>query len=72
MLSFMDRQIISLKNKCGCFLADLKEERGDSNFVSILLIILIAVAVAFIFKDQLMKLVNNVFDAIKIDDLTKH
>lgn len=72
MINFMDRQIISLKNKCGCFLADLKEERGDSNFVSILLIILIAVAVAFVFRDRLKQLVTDVFDSIKIGDLSEH
>lgn len=70
MLDFMDRQIIRLRSKCEGVLAELNEERGDSNFVSILLIVLIAVAVAFVFKDRLIALVGDVFDSIDISGLS--
>lgn len=70
MLDFMDRQIIRLRSKCEGIFAELNEERGDSNFVSILLIVLIAVAVAFVFKDRLITLVGQVFDSIDIGGLS--
>lgn len=70
MLVFMDRQIIRLRNKCENFLAELNDERGASDFVSVLLIILIAVAVAFVFREQLLGLVESVFNAIDIEGLS--
>lgn len=70
MIAFMDKQLIRLQNRCASFWSELKEERGESNFVAILLVILIAVAVAFVFKDKLIGLVGDVFDAIDIEGLS--
>ncbi len=42
----------------------LKEERGDTNFVSIILIIVIVIAIAAIFRDQLTALVEKVFSKL--------
>lgn len=42
----------------------LHEERGDSNIVSILLIIVILIAVAAIFRTQLLAAVTGVFEKL--------
>lgn len=42
-------------------LEELLSEEGDTNFVSIILIMVIVIAIAAIFKDQLMVAVENVF-----------
>ena len=49
------RQALSRK------LEDLLCEEGDTNFVSIILIMVIVIAIAVIFKDQLTAAVENVF-----------
>lgn len=73
MLEYMDNQLVRLQVMLACFLQDLKdEERGESNFVAVLLIILIAVAVAFVFREQLLSLVEQVFGAIDIEGLSSH
>lgn len=41
-----------------------KEEKGASDIVAILLVIVILVAVAAIFRTQLMNAVNTAFDAL--------
>lgn len=38
-----------------------KEEQGASDIVAILLVIVILIAVAAVFKDNLLRLVNDVF-----------
>ncbi len=70
MIAFMDKQLIRLQNRCASFWSELKEERGESNFVAILLVILIAVAVAFLFREKLLQLVADVFGKIDIDGLS--
>lgn len=40
---------------------ELLSEEGDTNFVSIILIMVIVIAIAVIFKEQLTAAVNNVF-----------
>lgn len=42
-------------------LNELLSEEGDTNFVSIILIMVIVIAIAVIFKDQLTAAVENVF-----------
>ncbi len=62
MFNFLDMQMIKLQTKMRNFAEDFKkEERGASDIVAILLIILVVVAVAFVFKEQLKNLVNSVF-----------
>ncbi len=39
----------------------LAEERGDSNLVSIMVVIVIVLAVAGVFRTQLMSAVNTIF-----------
>lgn len=43
----------------------LKEERGDTNFVAIIVIIVIILAIAGIFRTQLTEAVNKVFEQLK-------
>lgn len=65
MLEYMDNQLIRLRVMMACFLQDLRdEERGESNFVAVLLIIVIAVAVAILFKSRLIAIVGTVFDKL--------
>lgn len=74
MFNFLDMQMIKLQTKMRNFAEDFKkEERGASDIVAILLIILVVVAIAFVFKDQLGNLVNNVFDKVNenTDKLSK-
>lgn len=52
------RQILNEK------LEELLSERGDTNFVSIILIMVIVIAIAVIFKDQLTAAVENVFNQL--------
>ncbi|MBS7033299.1 MAG: hypothetical protein KH237_19670 [Clostridium sp.] len=41
----------------------LEEERGDTNFVAIIIIVIL-IAIAGIFKDQLEKAIKKVFDSL--------
>lgn len=69
MFNFLDMQMIKLQTKMRNFAEDFKkEERGASDMVAVLLIILIVVAVATIFRDQLKQLVNTVFT--KVNEFT--
>lgn len=75
MFNFLDMQMIKLQTKMRNFAEDFKkEERGASDIVAILLIILVVVAIAFVFKKQLGNLVNNVFNKVgeNTSDLTSH
>ena len=40
----------------------LRDERGDSNMVAVIVLIVIIIAVATIFNQQLVKAVNTVMD----------
>lgn len=43
---------------------ELMKEDGDTNFVSIILIMVIVIAIAVIFKDQLTSAVQSVFEQL--------
>lgn len=43
----------------------LEEETGDVNIISIILIIIVVIALIAIFKNQLIGIVNGLFDQIK-------
>lgn len=44
----------------------LRKENGDTNFVSIMLIIVIVIALAALFKDNLTKAAKIVFDKLLV------
>ncbi|MBP3476021.1 MAG: hypothetical protein J6K48_06850 [Lachnospiraceae bacterium] len=52
------RMSLAMRN----FVDSFKEERGDTNFVAIIVIIVIIMAIAVIFQDKLTEAVNRVFD----------
>ena len=59
----LDMMLLTVMAFCGRTMDRLAhEEKGASDMIAILLIVVILVAVAVIFKDQLIKLVNQVFD----------
>lgn len=61
MRDYLDGKLIGLKLKVGRFLERMRdEERGDTNFVSIILIIVIVVGIATIFRKQLAIAVDQV------------
>lgn len=65
MLRTMEEKVIGMKVKGARFLQELmEEERGDSNYVGILLMIVIVVGLAAMFRTQLTTLVTNVFAKI--------
>lgn len=43
----------------------LKEERGEANIVAIILVIIAVIALAAIFKDTMIEIVNGLFERIK-------
>lgn len=62
MREFLDGKLIGMQLRARRFLSQLaEEERGDTNFVAIIVIIVILMAIAVIFKDQLEKMINKVF-----------
>ncbi len=65
MRDYLDGKLIGLKLRAGRFLERLRdEERGDTNFVSIILIIVIVVGIATIFQEQLAIAVRKVMDQL--------
>lgn len=75
MFNFLDMQMIKLQTKMRNFAEDFKkEERGASDIVAILLIILVVVAIAFVFKEQLKQLVEKVFGSVsgEVDNIKSH
>ena len=65
MRDFLDGKLIGMQLRARRFVSQLlEEERGDTNFVAIIIIILILIAIAGIFKDQLEKAIKKVFDSL--------
>ena len=62
MRDFLDGKLIGMQLRARRFVSQLlEEERGDTNFVAIIIIIVILIAIAGIFKDQLEKAIKKVF-----------
>lgn len=61
MKTFLQIKKLQMKQALNEKLEELLSEEGDTNFVSIILIMVIVIAIAVIFKDQLMAAVENVF-----------
>ena len=65
MRDFLDGKLIGMQLRARRFVSQLlEEERGDTNFVAIIIIIVILIAIAGIFKDQLEKAIKKVFDSL--------
>lgn len=61
MKTFLQVKKLQLNQILNEKLEELLKEDGDTNFVSIILIMVIVIAIAVIFKDQLTAAVENVF-----------
>lgn len=61
MLKLLDKMYIGMKNRMNNFLTN---EDGAVDIVAIVVLIGVVVAVAIIFRDQLAKLVGNLFSKI--------
>lgn len=46
-----------------------EKENGESNIIAIILVILVVIALASVFKDAITDLVEKLFDAISPDDV---
>lgn len=65
MRDFIDGNLIGLKLRIIRGIENLRrEERGDTNFVAIIVIIVIIMAIAVLFKEQLSTAVEKVFDRL--------
>lgn len=65
MRDFLDGKLIGMQLRAGRFLSQMmEEERGDTNFVAIIIIIVILIAIAGIFKDQLEGAIEKVFGSL--------
>ena len=61
MLAYLQVKKFLLKERLNDY---LNEERGAADIVAVILIVVIAVAIAWLFKDRIMELINNLFDQI--------
>lgn len=62
MLNEMDLLLLTMKSRWDAFMERMvHEEKGAADIVAILVVIVILLAVAVIFKDQLIHLVEAVF-----------
>ena len=62
MRTWIDNKMIEYRLKSNRLLQRLlEEEDGDTNFVSIIVIMVIVIGIATIFRRQLTEAVNNVF-----------
>ena len=61
MRTFLQIRKVKMQQALNRRLEELLREEGDTNFISIILIMVIVIAIAVIFKDQLTAAVENVF-----------
>lgn len=62
MLNVVDRMYIAAQAKWNKF---RKEERGDVNIVSIVVLCGIVIALAIVFRDQLAKVIDHVLQTVQ-------
>lgn len=65
MRDFLDGKLIGMQLRARRFLSQLaEEERGDTNFVAIIIIIVILIGVAALFKTSLEGAIGKVFSKL--------
>lgn len=64
MLAYLTVKKMLLKEKFNDF---IHEERGAADIVAVILIVIVAVAAAWLFREQIMNLINDLFKQINID-----
>lgn len=50
----------------------IHDEKGAADIVAVILIVVVAVAAAWIFRDNIIELINNLFDQTDITGLGDH
>lgn len=50
----------------------IHEEKGAADIVAVILVVVIAVAAAFLFREQIQELINNLFSNLDVDGLKSH
>lgn len=70
MREFLDGKLIGMQLRAKrCFSQLAEEENGDTNFVAIIIIIVILIGVAAVFRPALENAINDVFS--KLDTFIK-
>ena len=64
MKTFLQMKQLQMKQLLNEKLEELLGEEGDTNFVSIILIMVIVIAIAVILKEQLTEAVEGVFEKL--------
>lgn len=73
VLDFTAMLVVRTMNSARKFKEDFtSDERGALTFVEIALMVLVVVALAFVFKDQLKKFIDDIFKNIDINGLQSH
>ncbi len=61
MLDKLEHAYFVGKAKC---IAAFHNERGEVNIIAVILLVLVAIALAALFKDRIVKVVNSLFEKI--------
>lgn len=73
VLDFTAMLVVRTMNSARKFKEDFtSDQRGALTFVEIALMVLVVVALAFVFKKQLIDLVDRIFGSVNPDDLQSH
>lgn len=73
VLDFTAMLVVRTMNSARKFKEDFtSDERGALTFVEIALMVLVVVALAFVFKDKLKKFIDDVFKSIDTNGLQSH
>lgn len=73
VLDFTAMLVVRTMNSARKFKEDFtSDERGALTFVEIALMVLVVVALAFVFKDKLKKFIDDVFESIDTNGLQSH
>lgn len=64
MINIVDSAYVYISTLKHRVVSAIKEERGEVSIIAIIIILAIALALAVIFRDQIGKLFNNIWDQI--------
>lgn len=69
VLDFTAMLVVRTMNSVNKFKEDFNSDERGLTFVEIALMILVVVALAFVFKEQLIGLVEKIFGSVDVNDL---
>lgn len=65
-MNWLDNALFDLNCRIGALIQRLKEEeQGATDIIAILVMIVVVIAVAMVFKDRLIGIVNAAFDKLQ-------